>query len=36
MEKITPCTKYIVDLAMKIVSNNVRKPKCVRDGLVKT
>lgn len=36
MEKITPCTKYIVALAMKIVSKDVRKPKCVRDGSVKT
>jgi hypothetical protein len=30
-----PCTKYWVDLAMKIVSKDVRLPKCVRDGLVK-
>ena len=30
-----PCTKYWVDLAMKIVSKDVRAPKCVRDGLVK-
>jgi len=34
MEKIIPCTKYIVALAMKIVSKDVRKPKCVRDGLL--
>jgi hypothetical protein len=30
-----PCTKYWVDLAMKIVSKDIRLPKCVRDGLVK-
>ena len=30
-----PCTKHWVDLAMEIVSKDVRLPKCVRDGLVK-
>jgi hypothetical protein len=29
-----PCTQDIVDEAMKIVSKDVRQPKCVRDGLV--
>jgi hypothetical protein len=29
-----PCTQNVVDEAMKIVSKDVRQPKCVRDGLV--
>lgn len=29
------CTQDIVDEAMRIVSKDVRLPKCVRDGLVK-
>lgn len=28
------CTQNVVDEAMKIVSKDVRQPKCVRDGLV--
>jgi len=30
-----PCTWLIVQEAMRIVSKDVRPPKCVRDGLVK-
>jgi len=30
-----PCTYYVVQAAMKAVSKYVRKPKCVRDGIVK-
>lgn len=30
-----PCTWEIVQEAMRIVSKDVRKPKCVRDGLIK-
>jgi len=30
-----PCTQNVVDEAMRIVSKDVRQPKCVRDGLVK-
>jgi hypothetical protein len=29
------CTQNVVDEAMRIVSGEVRQPKCVRDGLVK-
>jgi hypothetical protein len=29
------CTQDVVDEAMRIVSKDVRQPKCVRDGLVK-
>jgi hypothetical protein len=29
------CTQNVVDEAMRIVSKDVRQPKCVRDGLVK-
>lgn len=29
------CTQAIVDEAMRIVSKDVRAPKCVRDGIVK-
>ncbi len=29
------CTQDVVDEAMRIVSGEVRQPKCVRDGLVK-
>lgn len=30
-----PCTKDIVDFAMKVTLKDVRLPKCVRDGIVK-
>ncbi|MEI6882222.1 MAG: hypothetical protein WCK82_12945 [Bacteroidota bacterium] len=33
--KEEPCTQNVVDEAMRIVSKDVRQPKCVRDGLVK-
>ena len=34
MREEKPCTQNVVDEAMKIVSKDVRQPKCVRDGLV--
>ena len=34
-EKYLNITTQVVRLAMKIVSKDVRKPKCVRDGIVK-
>lgn len=29
------CTQDVIDEAMRIVSKDVRAPKCVRDGIVK-
>lgn len=34
-EKYLNITTQVVRLAMKIVSKDVRKPKCVRDGIIK-
>lgn len=31
-----PCTWYVVQQAMKIVSKDVRCPKCIRDNVVKS